>query len=494
MKKILFFAVTSVLGLVGVILAADKSPGTGGKPNILFILTDDQGYGDLGRHGHPLLKTPQLDRLYDQSVRLSRFYVSASCAPTRAALMTGRHEFRNGVTHTTPPREHLNLETRILPQWLQSAGYATALIGKWHLGHRPGFGPQERGFDFTYSSLGGVKEHFDCVMTRNGQKVATTGYREDRFTDEAIDFMQANREKPFFCYLATFSPHAPLAAPEEFIAPYRGRVSDEQATFLGMVANLDYNVGRLLAFLDRSGLAENTIVVFMNDNGATEGLDVFNAGMRGCKTTPWEGGSRAMSLWRWPSRWAPRTETALSAHVDVLPTLCELAGVAVPPQVKAQLDGFSLVPLLDSPEGAFPRDRLLFLHPGRWVSGTALEHKDALGSVRQGDWLLVQAHGCADPACMQPKSGSVCAAMQRVARGATQATYTRENAAYHWGSSEPGRWSLYHLGDDPESRHDVAARHPEVVARLGAAYDAWWDSLLPGLLLNEPEARGRVAR
>jgi arylsulfatase A-like enzyme/dienelactone hydrolase len=462
------------------------------RPNILFILTDDQGYGDLECHGHPFLKTPNLDRLYDQSVRFDRVHASASCAPSRAALMTGMHEFRNGVTHTIPPREHLSKDAVLLPQLLKTAGYATAWIGKWHLGDSPGHRAEDRGFDHTFYNQGGTRTHFDCIMTRNGKHAETTGFREDLFTDEAIEFMTDRQDRPFFCYLATFSPHTPLAAPEEFIAPYRGLMSDEEATFLGMIGNIDYNVGRLLDFLDQSGLAENTIVIFMNDNGETMGLDLYNAGMRGCKTTPWEGGSRAMSLWRWPNQWEPRTESALTAHLDLLPTLCELAGVKIPQELQEKLDGSSLVPLLESEEGDFPRDRMLFMHPGRWVSGTALDHKYALGSVRQGDWYLTRAHPCSNPECFTGRD-SVCAAMHRVQQGATRATYTATNAAYHWGSFESGRWSLFNLKDDPGSRDDRAGDYPAVVERLSAAYEQWWDSLFPGILLNEPEAENTQA-
>ena len=263
------------------VLGAFVVQGVAVRPNIILILTDDQGYGDLGRHGHPMLKTPHLDRLRDESVRFDNFYVSPSCSPTRAALLTGMHEFRNGVTHTQQPREHLHRDAVILPQLLQKSGYRTAFIGKWHLGGGKGYAPHHRGFEWTVSNVGGPRVHFDPVMIRNGKRRPGNGYREDLFVDEAMTFIdeqtknqEPGTKTPFFCYLATYSPHTPLAAPEKFIAPFRDKVDEEKATYLGMVANIDMNVGRLLKFLKDRDLEHNTIVVFMNDNGQTKGLDV----------------------------------------------------------------------------------------------------------------------------------------------------------------------------------------------------------------------------
>ena len=295
-------------------------------PNIVFVLTDDQGYGDLGRHGHPFLKTPHLDKLAEESVRFENFYVSPSCSPTRAALLTGQHEFRNGVTHTTGGREKLSLDAVLLPEYLKKSGYRTGFVGKWHLGNDKPHEPASRGFDWTSTNQGGARVHFDPVMIRNGKRKRRKGFREDLFFDEAMAFIEESQDAPFFCYLATFSPHTPLAAPERDIAPFRDVVDEKKASYLGMITNIDRNMGRLMAFLEEKDLAKNSIVVFMNDNGVTEGLDIYNAGMRGCKCTIWEGGSRAMSFWRWPGHWKPHEVGNLTAHLDVFPTLCELAG------------------------------------------------------------------------------------------------------------------------------------------------------------------------
>lgn len=202
--KHLSILVIAVLSAVQVIAA--------NQPNILFILTDDQGYGDVARYGHPLLKTPHQDSLHDQSVRFQNFYVSPSCSPTRAALMTGMHEFRSGVTHTTEPREHLDLNALILPQLLKSAGYRTGFIGKWHLGNDGKYNPTNRGFDWNSTSAGAATVHFDPVIIRNRVREKRTGYREDLLFDEAMAFIDDAKGSPFFCYLATYSPHAPVKA------------------------------------------------------------------------------------------------------------------------------------------------------------------------------------------------------------------------------------------------------------------------------------------
>lgn len=455
--------------------------GLAARPNIILILTDDQGYGDLGRHGHPLLKTPHLDRLHDESVRFDNFYVSPSCSPTRAALLAGMHEFRNGVTHTQQPREHLHRDAVILPQLLQAAGYRTGFVGKWHLGGGEGYGPEDRGFEWTVTNVGGPRVHFDPVMIRNGRRHPAKGYREDLFFDEAMAFIDASGDQPFFCYLATYSPHAPLVAPEKFIAPFHGKVDEEKAAYLGMVANIDMNVGRLFKFLKDRDLEKDTIVVFMNDNGQTKGLDIYNAGMRGCKCTIWEGGSRAMSFWRWPGRWRSHQVDNLTAHLDVLPTLCELAGAGIPAGLRPKLEGFSLIPLLEA-EGPvkWQDDRMLFHHVARWPGGLAAAHKYAMCAVRQGNHLLLRSTPCDEPKCK--KYSSQCSTLRAVRNGLKTTTYTTGNAQFHWGVSPPGRWVLFDVRQDPGCRNDLSTGQPALAEKLALAYDAWWDGVFPQMI------------
>jgi len=496
--KLTFIFLTTLLLAPSAVLRAAEGPAP--KPNIIFILTDDQGYGDLGRHAHPLLKTPNLDALHDQSVRFAPFYVRPSCSPTRAALLTGMHEFRNGVTHTTLPREHLNKDAVLLPQLLKSTGYRTGFVGKWHLGGEGSYAPDKRGFDWCSTNVGGPNVHFDPAMVRNGKRAPRKGYREDIFFDEAMAFMDESKDTPFFCYLATYSPHAPLAAPEEFEAPFRGKVNKEEAAYLGMVANLDHNLGRLMRHLQERKLEDNTILVFMNDNGQTHGLDVFNAGMRGSKCTIWQGGSRAISLWKWAGKWTPHTVSNLAAHLDVLPTLCDLAGATLPPALGAKLEGFNLRPLLESAAPvSWHDDRLLFHHVGRWPSGLAAAHKYAMASVQTGDLLLVRSRPCDDPACKQ--YSSQCTTLRSVEAGATAATYTKADAQFHWGVTPPGRWSLFDLKKDPACRNDLSTERTELTAKLAASYDQWWDSLYPTMIQlggdkGEPEllSKGRVKK
>jgi arylsulfatase A-like enzyme len=451
------------------------------KPNILFILTDDQGYGDVARHGHPLLKTPNQDALHDESVRFEKFYVSPSCSPTRAALMTGMHEFRSGVTRTTEPREHMDVNAVILPQLLKSADYRTGFIGKWHLGNDGPYGPANRGFDWCSTNAGAATVHFDPVIIRNRKREKRTGYREDILFDEAMTFIDEAKGSPFFCYLTTYSPHAPVKAPDSFKAPFVGKVDPEEADFLGMVANLDYNLGRITKHLRDRGLEKDTIIIWMNDNGETHGLDVYNAGMRGCKATAWQGGSRAMSFWKWPDKWQPHAVQNLTAHLDVLPTLCEIAGAKIPAELAPKLEGYSLRPLLESTKPlAWQDDRLLFHHVGRWPSGLAADHKYAMAAVQTANYLLVRSEPCSSPEC--EKYGSQCTTLRQVQSGTKRATYTKENAAFHWGVTAPGRWSLFDLTADIKCAQDLSKTKPDITAKLAAAYDKWWDDLFPVMI------------
>ncbi|MDG1242536.1 MAG: sulfatase-like hydrolase/transferase, partial [Opitutae bacterium] len=277
MKKIIKRSVYCLPMLLALVANAAKQPAqkVDDQPNIIFILTDDQGYGDIARHGHPYLESPHMDQLHDESVRFDNFYVSPSCSPTRAALMTGMHEFRNGVTHTLIPREHLFKDAVTLPDLLKTAGYKTGWIGKWHLGNATDYFPADRGFDWCSTNVGGPRKHFDVEMVRNNKRFPTKGFREDAYFDEAMAFIDESGDQPFFLYLCTFSPHTPLDAPVDLIEKYKAMgLNDTHACYLAMIDNIDQNLGRLTAFLKERELEENTILIFMNDNGVTEGLDV----------------------------------------------------------------------------------------------------------------------------------------------------------------------------------------------------------------------------
>lgn len=437
---------TALLLPIAALHAADNQPA---KPNIIVILTDDQGYGDLSCHGNPILKTPNLDRLHDEGVRLTEFHVSPTCAPTRSALMSGRHEFKNGVTHTILERERMSLKTTTLAQVLKSAGYTTGVFGKWHLGDEDAYQPDRRGFDEVFiHGAGGIGQsypgscgdapgnsYFNPAIKHNGSFVKTTGYCTDVFFGQAMKWIESVKgRQPFFAYIPTNAPHGPLQVRPEDEQRYAGRVKPNEAKFFGMIANIDDNVGRLLARLKALGIENDTLVIFMNDNGGTGGVEIFNAGLHGSKGTPWQGGTRAASFWRWPAGLKPADVKPLTAHIDVFPTLAELAGAKPDGQVKSQVEGRSLVPLLRNPDAAWP-DRTLVSHVGRWAKG-APPVKLGACSIRNQRYSLVR---------------------------------------------NGGKWSLFDLSSDPGEKNDVAADHADIVARLTAAYDEWWDETLPCL-------------
>ncbi len=459
-------------------------------PDIILILADDMGYGDLGKHGNPVLKTPRLDALHDESVRFTDFAVSPSCSPTRAALLTGRDPLRQGVTHTLPPREHLNQSAILLPQLLKKARYESCFIGKWHLGDGEGYSAHQRGFDLSITSRQGGTVPFDPSIVRNGgPPKQRKGYREDVYFDEAIQFIRERRtepqiqpRKPYFLYLASYSPHSPLAAPESYIAPYRQALSAQHASYAGMVANLDWNVGRLLDFLKQQDLEKDTIVIFMSDNGGTYGIDLHNADMRGCKCTVWPGGTRAISFWRWPGHWPPKQVDALTAHLDVVPTLIDVAGIQLEPTVAAKLEGHRLTSLLERGDDPWFQGRMLFQHVTRWPGGTAAQHRDTQAAVRWGHYLFVRNRPCADPTgvCRNDKQNR-CNGLRRVMNGLNKDIYTR-NALFHWGITHGDGWALYDVRRDPGCQVDLAPLRQPIVQKLLPAYQSWWDSIYPDMI------------
>jgi arylsulfatase len=446
-----------ILLFLGILLATSWPGVAAPRPNIIFILTDDQGYGDISAHGNPVLQTPHLDRLRGESVRFTNFFVSPTCAPTRSALLTGRHEFRNGVTHTILERERLALSAMTLPQGLQTAGYATGIFGKWHLGDEPEYQPGRRGFDEVFVHGGGGigqtypgscgdapgNTYFDPAILHNGQFVKTKGYCTDVFFEQATQWISRRKDSgPFFCWLATNAPHSPYKAKPEDRAWYEGKgLGPDTENFFGMIHNIDGNVGRLLAKLDAWGIARDTLLVMMNDNGGTAGVKVFNAGMRGSKVTPWLGGTRAFSFWRWPGKFSPADCGALTAHVDFFRTIATLTGTKLPALAETQVEGRDLVPLLENPAAPWP-DRTLVTHTGRWAKGAAPDTaKFRNCAIRDSRYTLVSERGGEKPA-----------------------------------------WQLFDVTADPGQTRDLAMEAPAEVTRLSAAYDAWWQSIQPQLV------------
>jgi len=419
-----------------------SQPGKRLRPNVILVLTDDQGYGDLSCLGNPILKTPHLDKLHSQSARFTNFHVDPTCAPTRSSLLTGRYSSRAGVWHTIMGRSILPQDEVTMAETFSRNGYRTGIFGKWHLGDNYPFRAKDRGFDESIVLGGGAignlpdywdNDYFDDTYRHNGTWKKYSGYCTDVFFRAAMDFILGSKDQPFFCYLPTNVPHWPHNVAEEYVKPYRGVVPDRRATFYGMLANLDENMGKLLRFLRENGLEENTIFIFMTDNGTGYGAEFdkerfvtggFNAGMRGLKGTVYEGGHRVPLFIRWPGGGAPagRDIPQLSAHIDVLPTLIDLCGLENLPG--GRFDGVSLRPLLAEQRGELP-ERTLFVHNQR--VDDPIKGKDY--AVMTSRWRLID-----------------------------------------------GR-ELYDINKDGEQRRDVSADHPEVVQSLRREYERWWEDI-----------------
>ena len=360
------------LSIAGCMLATDDSRLS--APNIILIMTDDQGWAQVGFHGNPYIRTPTLDRMAAESTEFTQFYVEPKCAPTRAALLTGRHGYRSGVVDTYLGRTLLDPAAVTLAELLGEAGYATGIFGKWHLGDNYPLRPMDQGFQESLVHRGGGlgqpagppgNTYWDPVLEHNGESREYKGYCTKIFTDELIDFVRANRGRPFFGYLATNVPHGPFDVDEEWIEPYREMgLPERTARVYGMIEEFDQNLDRLLKELDALGLAERTIVIFLTDNGPTQ--QTFTAGLKERKGSAYEGGTRVPFLFRWPGQVeAGRKVDRIAAHIDVVPTLLEAAGVVAP---SLSFDGVSLWPLLSgatAPEDWPDRDDLPAEPPGR---------------------------------------------------------------------------------------------------------------------------------
>ena len=439
----------------------------GEKPNIILVITDDQGYGPIGKHDHPWIQTPNLDKLHSQSIRFERFLVSPTCSPTRAALMSGRHPMKNGITHTILERERMALSTITLPQVLSMAGYSSGIFGKWHLGDEEPYQPHKRGFDEAFiHGAGGIGQKFNCscadvpgnkyfdpVIRHNGSFVKTNGYCTDLFFTAGMGWIKDMKEKskPFFAYISTNAPHGPFIAPPKYAKKFTDRgFSERDAGFYGMIENIDKNMGRLMEKLDQWDLNKNTILIFMSDNGSVGGMvregsklgtskngkpmEGFNAGMKGAKASADEGGVRVPFFVRWPGKFSSgKAVERISAHIDLLPTLAHIAGIDQLP--KGQVEGRSLVPLLKNPNAKW-KDRYLFTQGARWKTGAEpTDHMWKRFAVRNERFRLV------------------------------------EN-------------SLYDMKADPGQTTDVAGKFPKIVKSMREAYEKFWKDTRP-LMVNE---------
>jgi arylsulfatase A-like enzyme len=404
--------------------AADKRK----RPNVVIILADDQGWGDLRVHGNMNLRTPRIDSLARDGAMFERFFVCPVCAPTRAEFLTGRYHPRGGVRGVSTGAERLNLDEKTVGDTFKAAGYATGAFGKWHNGTQYPYHPNARGFDEYYGFCSGHwGQYFDPVLEHNGKIVRGKGFIIDDLTDHALAFIERNRGRPFFCYLPYNTPHSPFQVPDRFYARFEDssiqmrhrdpqkEELDKTRCVLAMCENIDWNVGRVLDKLDELGLAEDTLVIYFSDNGPNSWR--WNGGMKGRKGSTDEGGLRVPMLIRWPGRIEPGTRIEqIAGAIDLLPTLADVANVPVVGH--KPLDGISLKPLLLGQAGDWP-DRMLFSH----------------------------------------QNGHVSVRTQRY----------RLDAKGH----------LYDMATDPGQDHDVSQEHPEVAARLAEAVAKWKDEVLP---------------
>lgn len=405
------------------------------KPNVIVIMTDDQGYGDLGCHGNPDVKTPELDRLAQESVSFSNFHVDSYCAPTRSALMTGRYSHRVGGWGTVAGRNMLRDTEVTMADVFRSNDYDTALFGKWHLGSNYPYRPIDRGFDeWLGKGDGGTgcvtdywgNDRVNDVFIHNGANVSLPGFETDVFFDAAGEFIKKSKEKPFFVYIAPYAPHGPTSVADlKWLEPYAENCSPSGADFYATVANIDQNVGRLREVLRKEGLEKDTIFVFLTDNGSA--LNAFSAGMRGKKGSQYEGGHRVPCFFRWPGGGIQTAKTVdrLTAHLDLLPTFVDLCSLKLPRPV--DFDGANLRPLLMDAQPSWP-DRTLVT--GSVFNGVPLPRpKWERGSIMRENWRLVDGK------------------------------------------------SLYDIATDPGQKVNVASEHPQVMETLKASYEDYWEDV-----------------
>lgn len=428
------------------------------SPNVVLILTDDEGIDAIGYLGNTQLRTPRIDAFAAQSTQLDHFYVSPICSPSRASLMTGRYNMRTGVLDTGDGRSCLLAGEVTIAEMLRARGYSTGIFGKWHLGDNAPFRPMDHGFDESIVIVGGMigrsfnplggASYFDPILQHEGREERYRGFITDILTDKAIDFIDRHKDHPFFLYLAYNTPHHPLSAKDEDAEPYRkAGLSDETSRFYGLISNLDHNIGRVLDELARLSLDKNTVVIFMSDNG-TSGLlkekDRYHSGLRGHKTMIYEGGIRVPFCIRWPGHIEAgrKIDNINTAHIDIFPTLRDIcAGGGANPQ-SPPVDGVSLWPLLSGAEKTLP-DRKLFI---QWQGA-------------DNPWLFRNL------AVLTPSIKLA----QPVGR------YLSEKDTLL-------RFELYNLGKDPFEKHNLAANHEDVVASLKDAAAKWFAGmgLAPG--------------
>ena len=407
------------------------------QTNVVFVITDDQGYGDLGCTGNPIISTPHIDQLASESSGLSDYHVAPTCSPTRCSLLTGHWTNRTGVWHTIMGRSMLRENEVTVGQMFADAGYQTGMFGKWHLGDNYPYRPEDRGFNEVYRHGGGGigqtpdvwdNAYFDGSYFHNGKIVPAKGFCTDVFFEQANTFISkcAKEKKPFFAYITTNAPHKPLHCPQEYLDKYKDQ-SDNIAAFYGMITNIDDNVGKTRKLIEELGIAEDTIFIFTTDNGSASGTKIYNAGMRKGKGSPYDGGHRVPFFLHWPAGGITQQHDVpqLTHAVDIVPTLLAMTGVKKPDGVK--FDGLSIADLLDPKKDVEWEDR----------------------------FVISDSQRVRDP--IKWRSSSVMSQKYRLINGK----------------------ELYEIGVDPGQENDIAKAHPEVVETMREFYEKWWAELEP---------------
>lgn len=429
------------------------------KPHVIIVMTDDQGYPDLGCTGNPWIQTPNIDEFHDDSVRFTDFHVQPLCTPTRGAMMSGHRPVRNGAWATCWGRSIMRRDETTLADRFKAAGYQTALFGKWHLGDNYPYRPFDRGFDHVVAHKGGGvgqtpdfwgNNYFDDTYFHNGEPVGHDGYCTDVWFDEAMKFIAANHDHPFFACIHTNAPHSPYLVAEKYRRLYEDNPDIPEPAFYGMITNIDENFGRLRQHLKDLDIEDDTILIFMTDNGSSGAAELdqdgfvergYNAGMRGKKASYYDGGHRVPFFVRWPTGrlegGVDRTEMCLD--IDLMPTFTDLCGLSKADD--SDFDGRSFAPILRGESECFPDDRVHFL---QYHQGT------------------------------EPPLKWTCAVMTR-----------------RWRLIN-GR-ELYDIQADPGQKQDVARQNQDVVERLRKAYEQWWTDIEPELQDYAPIVLGNDA-
>jgi arylsulfatase A len=413
---------------------------THAQPNVLLILTDDQGYGDLGFNGNQIIETPNLDQLFEQGVSFDRYYVSPVCAPTRASILTGKHYLSTGVFHVTRGGEKMHPENTTLAELLKPEGYRTGLFGKWHNGLQYPHDPIGQGFDEFYGfSAGHLSEYFDNYLHQSDasnahERVKYKGYVADAITDKVIEFVSKESQAPFFAMLSFNSPHGPFQSPDALFKKYKDKqINDVDASIYAMVENIDKNVKRTLDTLKQRGVLDNTIVLFMSDNGPAfpNGQSRYNAGLTGHKGLVDEGGVRSPLVISWPNKtMSTRRVMPITQHIDIVPTLLSFLDIDYEPE---DFDGKDLSPLL------FDQNK-------RWNERALYTHR-----------FQISENSSTDP--IHPIPGAI---------------RTQKFTAL---VGEDGIWKLYDLEQDPEQSVDVSETFPEILADYQAKYASWYEQI-----------------